>query len=346
MPKNVISQSDELIHLRNSYRRRNLLESIFIGIGVIFLWIIYVFLFASAYGYQDLTFAPLGSWSFFSFLVYPDLHGNFFDFSNVDSLARFVIVIIVLLVSVAASFGYYYLHIKRLQKIYEKEYMKLLIEEAKINGIILSNNKEANIGEEELNKTIELLSISEPMKVQNYQVSTPMFSWDGIQYKYIRDGKKRDAFMISTDLTKTRSHGFVQLRTFGEPSIKQYDGLPIKQYGFGDILKLASFICHTSLGQDIYLIIDQKVANALSSFYKFVRCDIVVMVIGHKLTIFIDGFHLQLVHPLEEKVPNHILESEAEALIALHQGVSAIETAFSGEVSFAPEEKGNGIISY
>jgi len=346
MQKNVISQSNELIHLRNSYRRRNLIESIFIGIGVVFLWFIYVFLYCSAHGYQNYTFAPLGRWTFFDFLAYPDLSSNIFDFSNSSSIIRLSIIFAVVILAIGCAFLYHFLHLKRLQNKYEKEYMKLLIEEAKINGIILSSNKESNVSEEELNKTIELLSISEPVKVKNYQMSTSMFSWDGIQYKYFRDGKKRDAFMISADLTKARSHGFVQLRTFGEPSIKQYDGLPIKQYGFGDILKLASFVCYTSLGQDIYLIIDKKVANALSSFYQFVRSDIVVMVIGNKLTIFIDGFQLKLVHQLDEKIPNHILESEAEALIALHQGIFAIEEAFSGEISFAPEEKGNGIISY
>ncbi|MDD4532025.1 MAG: hypothetical protein PHW22_01110 [Bacilli bacterium] len=346
MAKNVISQSNALIHLRNSYHRRNIIESILIGIGVVLLWLIYVFLYASAYGYQDFSFYPLNQWSFFKFLAYPDLHGAFFDFGHFDNLMRFVIAIIVLAVAVAAAFIYHFFHTQRLQKKYKNEYFKFLVEEAKINGITLSCNKEANISEEELNKTMELLSIYEPSKMQNYQLSTPMFSWDGIQYKYVRDGKKRDAFMISADLTKTRSHGFVQLRTFGEPSIKQYDGLPIKQYGFGDILKLASFVCYTSLGQDIYLIIDQRVANALSTFYQFVKCDLVVMVIGHKLTIFIDGFQMKLVHSLNEKIPHNILESEAEALIALHQGVSAIESAFSGEVSFASEEKGNGIIPY
>lgn len=346
MAKNVISQSNELIHLRNSYRRRNLIESIFVGIGLFFLWFLYVFLYASAYGYQDFSFAPLGRWDFFKFLAYPSLESNLFDFGNTDSRIRLIILVIVVLLSVAVGFLYHYLHLKRLQKKYEKEYMKLLIEEAKINGLSLSNDKELNIGEDELNKVIEMLSVSEPIKQKKYQMSTPMFSWEGIQYKYMRDGKKRDAFMISADLNKTRSHGFVQLRTFGEPSIKQYDGLPIKKYGFGDILKLASFICYTSLGQDIYLIIDQKVADALSSFYQFVRCDLIVMVIGNKLNIFIDGFQLKLVHSLSEKIPNHILESEAEALIALHQGISAIEEAFSGEITFAQEERGNGITSY
>lgn len=346
MSKNVISQSDELIRLRKSYRNRNLIESILIGLGVVLVWLIYVFLVASGNGYQNFSFAPLGQWTVFSGLPYPDLHGNFWNLANSNSLARFLIVICVLAVAVISGFVYHFIHNNRLKKVYSEKYTKLLIEEAKINGISLASNLVEKGSEDETKKIVELLSISEPKRIKEYQISTPMFSWNGVQCKYDRDGKSRDAFMITANLTKTRTHGFVQLRTFGEPSIKQYDGLPVRKYGFGDILKLASFICYTSLGQDIYLIIDKKVANALSTFYQFVRCDIIVMIIGDKLTIFIDGFELKLIHSLDEKVPYHILETEAEALVALHQSISAIEEAFSGEISFAQEEKGNGIISY
>jgi len=346
MSKNVISQSDELIRLRKSYRNRNLIESIFIGLGVVLIWLIYVFLVASATGYQNFNFAPLGQWTAFSGLPYPDLHGNFWNLGDANSLARFLIAICVVAVAVASGLVYHFIHNKMLSKIYSEKYTKLLVEEAKINGISLASNIVEKDSEDDAKKVVELLSISEPKRIKMYQISTPMFSWNGVQCKYDRDGKSRDAFMITANLTKTRTHGFVQLRTFGEPSIKQYDGLPVRKYGFGDILKLASFICYTSLGQDIYLIIDKKVANALSAFYQFVRCDIIVMIIGDKLTIFIDGFELNLIHPLDEKVPYHILETEAEALVALHQSISAIEEAFSGEVSFAQEEKGNGIISY
>jgi hypothetical protein len=343
MSKNVISQSDELTKLQRNLKRKNILEAIGVGFGVILLWLVWVFLAALGKGYYNFG-APFGQAAGLSFMPYPSMKGYIFDFKSQDNVWRLVIILIVIAVSALAAFVYGMLHGKRLEVSYDESYLKLLEEEGKINGLIFDKLKEN--GAEPLEEAFQLLNVSSPSYVSSLQFSSALLSWTGRQFTYLRKGEKRDAMVISLDLSKARSHALIELRTFGEPSIKQYDGLPIRKYGFGDVPSLSGFVCFTTLGQDIYLVIDKKTAKALSEFYGYVKCDIIVMVIGDKLTLFLDGFRLRLTRHLKEKLPSQVLEQEAEALVGLHQSITALAQALSGDISFAPEEKGNGIVSY
>jgi len=322
----------------------NLLFSILVGLGVIVLWAVYVLLAALGKGYYGLE-APFGAVGALSFIPYPDMSKSFlFDFSSIDSVYRVVSIGIVLLVAVLGGLLFHHFFYKKVNGEYKAKFIQLLIEEGKINGLIFDkfedNQKESFLD------TVHLLNMSSGEYQSALQFTTGALSWIGRQYTYLRDNKPRDAYIISTDLTKARSHAFIQLRTFGEPSIKQYGGLPIHKYGFGDENGIEDFICFTTLGQDIYLTIDKKAAKAVSDLHQFVKSDLVIMVIGDKLTVMIDGFRLRLSQELNKSVPNQILEQEAEALSALHQSVTTLSMAFSGDIAFGEEEKGNGITSY
>jgi hypothetical protein len=211
MNKNVISQSDELIRLRKSFLRKDALESFFVGLLIVFVWFIYAFMAACGKGYGTLDFYPIGRWTAFSGLPYPDMSGRFFDFSSSANVSRFFIVILVIIVSLSAAVIYYFLHFKRVAKVYKEKYFSFLKEEAKINGIIIDKKKDDG-DDEQVVRTLELMNIVSPKKIASYQVSTPMLSWEGIQYDYIAQGKSRRGFLIMTDLTKARSHGLYSIK--------------------------------------------------------------------------------------------------------------------------------------
>ena len=101
-----------------------------------------------------------------------------------------------------------------------------------------------------------------------------------------------------------------------------------------------------ALGNEIYLMINSKVADALCNLKNFVRSDIIINIIGEKVMIFIDGFRMSLTKNIKEKLKPDILEKQAEAIVAFHQVINELVVAFSGEITFEKEQKGNGILDY
>ena len=92
--------------------------------------------------------------------------------------------------------------------------------------------------------------------------------------------------------------------------------------------------------------INSKVADALCNLKNFVRSDIIINIIGEKVMIFIDGFRMNLTKNIKEKLKPDILEKQAEAIVAFHQVINELVVAFSGEITFEKEQKGNGILDY
>lgn len=343
MSKSVISQSDELIRLQKHSKRACLALSILFGLVIFLIWFVYALLAAFGKGYYKMS-SPFGTVTALAVIPYPDMNVFLFDFSNMNSIYRLIILGGVIIASVLTSFIFHHFYYLKSNSSYKEQFISLLQEEGKINGLIFDSYEYKD--KESFEDTIHLLNVSAPEFKFAYQFSTGALSWVGRQFSYVRDSKRRDAFIISTDLTKARSHALIQLRTFGEPSIKQYGGLEIKKYGFGDSNGLENFICFSTLGQDIYLTIDKRAAKAISSLYGFVKSDLAVMIVGDRLTIFIDGFLLTLSQNLNKKLPNQVLEQETEALMGLHQAVTNLTVAFSEDISFGKEEKGNGITNY
>ncbi len=342
MNKNVISQSDELIKLKKKYKKNNLLVSILISFLILILCVAYLLCYIlSQTEYMGNVMTPMLN---ISFLVYFDVSSYIFDFANVNNIYRILSIVVALLISFFAGFTYSKLHIKKINKKFKSDYYKFLVAEAKINGIVIDVKTDSASNDDA--KNLDLMNISLPEREKTYQFSTPMLSWEGVQYKYILGDKKRDGFLINTSLSRARTQGLIQLRTFGSPSIHQYNGLTINKYGFGEDNRIANFVCYTSLGPDIYLAVNVKVAEALADLKNFVQSDLVVSVIGDRLQIFIDGFRLNLSRGIKDKIENDALERQAEAIVALHQVITALSVALSGEITFAPESKGNGISSY
>lgn len=338
--KNVISQSDNLLRLRSAYRRHNVIEALLLSFFIYILYAIYVFLVYLGRG--KFSFMEEGN-EFLSNLPYFDLSHSLYEFDVLSVEYRWLLLLGVFVFGLLVGFAYWKLHYSKLNRKYRKQYEELLLEEAKINGLIVLNKEYKQVTDED-KRTMDLLNINEYEITSEIEVSTSMTSWSGKQV-YIKSGKSSfPGFLLQCELQSVKTHALVELRTFGDMKIRQYQGLSINRYGFGNVSSLSNFICYTTLGQEIYLFIDKKVVEAISSFAYFVKTDMLVLIEGSKLSIYLSGFELKLTKPLKAKLDERVLETQAEALVALHQCLLKTAVSLQKEVAFAPEEKGNGLI--
>lgn len=344
MANSVISQSETLAKERKRFLHRAVFLSLLYAFLFFLLFALYVLLAAFGHGYAGLS-APFGTIEALAVLPYFDMSKSLADFSTPSAFYRWGMILAAFLISVLIYLVSHALYKRRYGRKYLALYEKLVEEETRILGLSLDMLPVFTEADQEaLEEEIGIFGLAEVKGEKAYQFSTPLLSWKGTQVRYLRDGKKRDGFFLSCDLSKAKSRALIQLRTYGSLERKQYDGLPIHAYGFGDVPSLSAFTCYTTLGQDIYLVFEKRTADAISALYSFVSSDLILTVIGEKLSIFIDGFRLKLVHPLKEKVPPSVLEKESEALTAFHRYVANIALALSDEMGESKDNRGNGIV--
>ena len=176
MSKNVISQSADLVKLKKKYKRANVLESFLIALLILVIFGSYIFLAAVTQGrYMDFVFSFTIDFDFFKY--YP-MDSLIFDMSIETNVYRLVIAISVIAFSVICALAYYFLHYLRLNKKFKNIYLKDLISEAKINGIVIDYNKE-HIANDPYSQRLELMNLPLTNREESYQFSTPMLSWEG-----------------------------------------------------------------------------------------------------------------------------------------------------------------------
>ena len=348
MEKTVYSDSRLIIKEQKRLIRNNLIIGISIGIGIFLLYFLYVLLHSLGNGYFLFPNSVFGKVSGLSFIRYFDTNTNLFDFSNQSSLARFIFLICIILVSVIASLLFIKLHSIKINSKFKKDYEQALISESKLNGLVLELHVQAKEDELDINKKqLENMSIYDSTFVDKNKLTTSLAELNMYSYTYkSNDGSKKNGVLLSTNLSKIRTHSFLEIRSNGQPSFDRYDGLKINKYGFDEISSIANFICYTTLGQEVYLIINKKVADSISKFSFFVKTDIILSLKEDKLNIFLEGFKFNFDSDLKNKLDNQILEKQAEALVGLVQVISKIINGLNGEVSFTNEQSGNGILIY
>ena len=336
MSKSVISKTSEIANLRKKLRRSNVLQAILLAFILICLYVAYVFLAVASKGYngKNPIFTFKYEWMKKVF-VYFDTIESIFNFNNIfsnqDLLFRWIALVSIVVLSALVGVLYGFLHGKACKKKYKKRYQKALEEEVKINGLtmdVLKNNPDENMTKSSLTRA----NITKANQGEVINFSSPSISWTGIQYDYIYNDKKRNGYLIQTILPRSRTEGLIQFRTFGRPSMSEYESNEIKKYGFAENPKMGEYVCYTTLGQGIYSVIDSTVVDALYSFKQYVGCGIIVTLAGSNLSIFIDGFKLNLTKELKEKIPfEDFIERQATALAALHKCVSAIANSFTAD---------------
>lgn len=343
MAKSVISQSAALARERRKRRKKIVLWMVLPSLGLLVLYLVYVFLHALAYGYKGIGASLFGSVSSLRFVYYWNT-SDYGLFTLPESLPRMIFFFAYIVFCLLLGLVLNLLAQKKEKRAYEASYLKLLSEETRILGLTVDYIPEVKPEEEkkENHAYLELTGFEEECE---YQFSTSLLSWKGRQGTYLRQGKKRDGFLIEADIPEPKSHAFLQLRTFGKLERKQVDGLLLNTYGFGDIPSLARFTCTTTLGRDIYLVFDKSTAEAISKLMTFLSSDVIMTFADEKLYLFIDGFRLRLPHPLKEPVQMNQLEEQAEVLTALHQALSNLVLSFSDEGVGKKESRANGILS-
>ncbi len=348
MGKTVYSGTSYIKKEQKKLIRRNILQGISISLGVFLLYFAYVFLASLSRGYFLFNNNFFGSVSALNFIPYFDTSVSLFDFSIKESIYRLVILLVVILVCVFICLLYVKLHYLKLNKKYRKKYEESLISEAKLNGILLDTNYQEKLDVIKDNeKILESMSIYNSKIGSQYELKTSLVDLKMYAYKYKNDNEsKKDGLLISTKLSKVRTHSFLEIRSSGEPSFDRFDGLKINKYGFDEISSITNFICYTTLGQEVYLIINKKVADAISKLSFYVKTDVIILLKEDTLYIFLEGFKFNFVKDLKNKLDPQILEKQAEALLGFQQVISKIVNGLNGEVVFKQEEKGNGILIY
>lgn len=336
MSKSVISKTSEIANLRKKMRRSNVVQAILLAFLLICLYVIYVFLSVASKGYngKEPLFTFNQDW-LKNIFVYFDTTESLFNFNDIfknsSIMFRWITIVCVVLLSVFLGIFYGVLHGKSCEKKYKNKYQKALIEEVKINGLsmdILKSNPDENNTKSALTRA----NISKPNASEIISFSSPSISWNGIQYNYTYNDKKRNGYLIQTTLPRSRTEGLIQFRTFGRPSMNEYESNEIRKYGFAENPKMGEYVCYTTLGQGIYAVIDSTVVDALYNFKQYVGCGIIVTLAGSSLSIFIDGFKMVLTKGLKEKIPSDdFIERQAAAIAALHKCVSAIANSFTAD---------------
>lgn len=339
MSKSVISKTTELTKLRTKYLRDNIAGSFFVGLAVLVVYFGYVFMGISleGYGLAEPLIKTNMDWVYKVF-VYFDTTKSLFDFDGLKSnpidlsnIWRLVVLVAAIILAIALAWIYGVVHGRRLEKKYANKYGALLSEEVRINGLTIES-KVADVEQVKLKTDLTRANVEKPVCSKNsIIISSPSFSWEGFQHEYKYNNQSRDGYLIHADVDNPRASGLIQFRTYGRPSMTEFENNEIKKYGFAENPKMSEYVCYTSLGQDIYSAIDNTVADALYDFKQYVGCGIVVTLASNSLSIFIDGFKLSLTKPLKENLDVDFLERQAMAVAALHKCVGAIVSAFSAD---------------
>lgn len=332
MSKSVISRTSELTLLRRRYRRRNVIESLAVALAVIALAFAYIFLAVAPTGYGDrqaLFAEPYPWWS--NVFVYFETDRSLFAFDAFEGSLplRWAVLLGALVLAALLAWVYGLLHGRRLDRKYQKFYGKALAEEVRLSGISIDSASATD--ESSAKAALIRTNIEKAVRRESQSFSSPSTSWTGIQYTYEYNGKNRSGYLMETQLSRSRTGGLIQFRTFGRPTLSEYEGGEIRKYGFAENPKMSEYVCYTSLGQDIYATIDATVVDALYEFKQYVGCGLVVTLAGQSLSVFIDGFKLNLVRRLKENLRPDFLEKQAAAVSALHKCVGTLAVAFSAD---------------
>lgn len=155
----------------------------------------------------------------------------------------------------------------------------------------------------------------------------------GEQTLYKLQESNRDGYVMTLSLPSEITKGLIQFRSFGSLNLTEYNGEPIKKLGFEEGNELHDFICYTSLGNDIYKLINRSIISAIADLYQYVTSSLCVTIEKDQLMVFLDSFKLRLPSPLKKKLEEEILERQAAALDTLYEKVLAIRNTLLNSVS-------------
>lgn len=330
--KEIKKDSQLLVKTRKKYRRSNVIWSIVWFFVVLLLAFIYVFLYAGYNGYGSKgALGFMSKWSFLEHLPYfsttMPLWAIFTgtpakEYFKGDMLYRFILLISVFVLAVLVCVLHAVLNGRRLNKKYQRLYATVLQSELeeKDSNLVLHGKNSGEISKS--SHVADLLKYSGALDSETSDamtVSDEKMTWDGVQVEYKYNEKKRNGFLMATTLESSKVDGYLQLRNYGKTLINDYNGINLEKYGFADNNLLSKFVCYSTLDQKIYRTIDLDLAQQIFNLQHFLSSSVVVTLADNDFFVFIDGFKLNLVRPLKEKITADFVKDQAVALNALHQ---------------------------
>lgn len=254
---------------------------------------------------------------------------SLFDFSSTTTIYRLIIAIAIILVPIILAIVVSCVKRSKANKKYAKAYndtLNLLANET--NGLTYRhlNPKTSKVNfangllrslEKDNATVLEMLTMEEQNKYL-----------DSCQYQFTYKGKQRHGLLMQLSLNKIKTSGLLQFRSYGKFSMSEYEGQPIKKLGFAEGDQVYNFICYTSLGEEVYKVVDGFITKAIALLHKYVPCGIVITLEKSDLYVFFDGFKLNLARPLKQKLPTNLLEKQARAINTLFDKVMNLAKAF------------------
>lgn len=202
---------------------------------------------------------------------------------------------------------------------YEKFYMKLLQDEAMLEGLTIfpSCDNISDVDYSVLAKYNGLEKINVDQVIT--QTSSTAF-FDLICFHY---ENKQFGVIIKMKID-FRFSELVQIRNDGRRGVFEYNDKPVKQYGTGQTSDIKEFAIYSTMNTEIYNLFKEGSLEDLYELSSFAKAPIVLTVIEDNLFIFIDGWNFNLKRSLHKKDSLSIIDVQIEALKMLQNYVEKI----------------------
>ncbi len=140
---------------------------------------------------------------------------------------------------------------------------------------------------------------------------------DYLQCTYVKDKEEHHGVILLVKFDELFD-GFLQIRTKGEPLIKDYNDKTINRFGFSKRNVLSSYGVFSSLGSITYNLETHEFINIVKEFQNYIKSDFVITYFGSYISIFVESFQFNLTSDyLSFKIED--FERKINSLIRLHK---------------------------
>lgn len=250
-------------------------------------------------------------------------HNHWFNIRiSLDIVTTLIECLVFLIILTGSLFAYYFLRYKYLNSRFKEFYIKLLEDEATLEGLTLFATKR-KIKDQDL-KQLKLYNGLEKIHVlEALTQSSNIVYFDLISICYENN---QNGAIIKTKVDKFSNY-LLQITNSDIKPVREYNDLPVKQYGIAktndDNRKYAIY---TTLGTEVYELIKDDLMSLLTNFHEFMKAPITLTIFEDNLVIFLEGWKIDLRKSLKDKDSLSIIDAQIEALKRLQSYIEDIIT--------------------
>lgn len=197
----------------------------------------------------------------------------------------------------------------RINKFFEKFYLKLLEDEAMLEGLTLFNSSNS-ITPEEINLLKKVNGLENIVIDQELTQTSNTTYFDLLSFHY---ENRQNGVMIKTKIDKFYEE-LIQIRNDKKKGMLEYNDKRVKQYGIAKANNVHQFAIYSTYGTEVYEILKEEVLLLLYDMADFVKAPIALSVFEENIIIFLDGFKLNLKRSLAKNDGLSIIDAQIEAL--------------------------------